>query len=251
MLRPLAFAVSLALSAAVCAPAAAQTPPAAKPLRTLVYSLEYSDTTRSEEFVSGLASGSGPSASGPIMGRAETERTASHGDAGTLTANVVAATPDGGLVVDASFAGKDVSQPVVRVAVFPDGRLGVPPGSPLLPAVAHILPLLARGIVAGRTIDVGSTWAMDVPPPIKGTETFKVTAINGNVATFAIALHETVPGPRGFDESGDATAVYDTTKLRPNRVDFTLVSRHTVGTDEYVSTNSRLTVTLVSDTFGM
>ncbi len=51
MLRPLASAVSLALSAAVRMPAVAQTPPAPmKPLRTLVYALEYSETSRSEEY---------------------------------------------------------------------------------------------------------------------------------------------------------------------------------------------------------
>ncbi len=141
------------------------------------------------------------------MGRATTERTDSHSDKGTLTANVVAATPDGGLVIDASFAGNDVSQPVVRVAVFPDGRLGVPPDSRLLPAVARILPLLARGIVAGRTIDVGST--MDVPPP-GGAPNVQSDGPRRQRCEFAIALHETIPG-RGFDESGDATAVYDTT----------------------------------------
>jgi len=249
MLRLLALAVPLSLVAGVGSPVAAQTPAPLKPLRTLVYSLQYTENSRSEESVSGMASGSGASP-GRATGRAATERTGSHDDAGTFTANVVAATQDGGLVIDTSFAGKDYSQPVIRVAVLKDGRLGVPPNAPLSPAVAHILPLFARGIVADRTINVGATWVFDAPAPAKGTETFKVTAVNGDVATFSIALHEMIPGPRGFDESGDAMAVYDTAKQRPNRVDFTIIARHTVGTDQYVATNSRLTATLVSDTFG-
>ena len=184
-----------------------------------------------------------------LYGNATTKRTANVDDSGTITANVVAFSGDGGLVVDASFAGKSATQPPVRVAIFRDGALSYAPGADLAPEVARVLPLLARGIVAERDVSVGSTWTIPSAPPAKGASTYHVTAVNGDTATFGIDIDVSVPGPKGFDEHGKATAVYDTARLCPTRYDLTATSRHTPTMDQYVTSNAHLTATLVSDSF--
>jgi len=246
MLRPLAFALAAAFAASSAAAAAAPAATPTKALRTLVYSVRYSATSRNDEQTSGFT-GAGGAVS---VGSATTTRTATTADDGTLTVAVIAATADGGLVVDASFAGKKDAQPVIRVAILPDGRLSAPPGAELSPASRRVLPMLARGVVAGRRIETGATWAIEAAEPARGRETFRVTAVDGDIATLDIDVSDVVPGPRGFDEHGKLVAVYDTARLRPTKFTYTGTARHQAGLEQYVTMSLHLDATLVSDTFG-
>jgi hypothetical protein len=247
MIRMLSLATVFALAAAGAPSAgsaqAAQLP--AKPLRTLVYSVQFTAKTTNEEHTSGLSSESGALAAGS----ATTRRTSNVDDSGTLTAAVVAAPGDGGLVIDASFAGKATTQPPVRVAVYSDGRLTYAPGADLSPEAARLLPLLARGIVAERDVSPGSSWTIAAPPPLKGAYTYHVTAVDGDTASFGIDIDMSAPGPKGFDEHGKATAKYDTKRLCPTQFDYTGTSRHQPAMDQYVTTTAHLTAALVSDSF--
>jgi len=239
--RSLAIAITCALAAGGTAHAAEPT----KPLRTLVYSVQYTAQNRSDEQTSGFTgNGGGAGTAGGVV-----TRTSDVGDDGTLTIDVVAATADGGLVVDATYTGKTSVQPKLRFAIFPDGRLSVDPHATVSLESVYLLPLLARGLVAGRDVSLGSAWTVPAPPGTKGDGSYKVTGIDGNVATLAIVTTRTVTGPRGYDESDTATARYDTARLCPLSYDLSAVSRHTVGSDQYVSTNARLIASLVSDTF--
>jgi hypothetical protein len=243
MNRSLAFAAAALVAALVPAPAAAQTAPA-KPLRTLVYTVQFSARTTNEEQSSGLRPGAASA-----YGTATTQRVGNVDDSGTLTAAVVAATADGALVIDASYAGKTESQPPIRVAVFGDGRLSYAPEPPLSPEAARLLPLLARGVVADRDVSPGSWWTVPAAAPARGASTYRVTSAEGDVATFAIDVDVTVPGPRGYEEHGKATARYDTRKLCPTAFDYTATSRHQPSLNQYVTTSAHLVATLVSDTF--
>ena len=246
MLRSLVVVAALAAAALPSALGAQSPRPApARPLRTLVYAVQYSATTTNEEQNSGLGAGGGAA----LYGSATTKRTSNVSDSGTLTANVVAASSDGGLVIETSFAGQASAQAAVPVAVYPDGRLGFAAGTPLSPEAARVLPLLARGIVANRDVSPGSSWTVPFAAPVKGAYVYRVTALDGDVATFAIDLDMTVPGAQGFDEHGKATAQYDTKNLCPTRLDYTGVARHQPSMGQYVSTNAHLTATLVSDSF--
>lgn len=245
MIRRLALA-AIAVLAAAAAPVAggAQPPPAVKPLRTLVYSVQFTESTVNEERSGGF------SRTGVVpYGTATTKRGANVDDTGTLTASIVAASADGGLVVDVAFAGKTTTQPTIRVGLFRDGRLSYAPGAELSPQAARILPLLARGMIAERDVSPGSSWTVPAPPPIKGSYSYRVTTVDGDTATFAIDIETALPGPKGFDENGRATAVYDTARLCPTRYDLIATSRHQPAMDQYVTSNAHLTATLVSDTF--
>ncbi|HTW83785.1 MAG TPA: hypothetical protein VMD91_06950 [Candidatus Sulfotelmatobacter sp.] len=236
-----AAALACVLTAAPCAAAGAT-----KPLRTLVYDLHYTAFNRSNEQTSGFTGGGG----GAGTGGGDVERTSDIDDHGTLTIDVIAATQDGGLVVDTTYSGQNSMQPKLRVAIFSDGRLGMDPAA--LPSVAtlYLAPLLARGLVAGRNLDTGVTWTEPAQPGVKGDWNYKVTGIDGDVATLEVDATRSVAGPRGFDETDSETTRYDTTKLCPVAVDLTTTSHHVVATQsQYVMTKAHLTATLVSDTF--
>ena len=166
---------------------------------------------------------------------------------GKLTIAVIAATLDGGLVVDTAFAGAVNPQPTTRVAVYADGRLSYDPAHPLAPATARMLPLIARGFIAERDVAAGSTWSIPAPAPAKGSTTYKVQSSDGHLARIGIEGVWTVPGPTGFDESDQGVTTYATDVVSPLSYDLTARIHRQFGTDQSATTSAHLTATLVSD----
>jgi hypothetical protein len=240
------LSVTVLLLAAIAPVVGAEAP---KSLRTLVYAIAYAAQTRNEEHTSGFTG----KAVGPAIvaqGNAAVERIADVNDDGTLTIEVIAATSDGGLVVDATFAGKTTNQPPIRVAIFPDGRLSYDPRTPLSVEATHVLPLLARGVIAGRDVSPGSTWTTGVPyPSARGATIYHVTHVDGERAELAIDSEITESGPRGFSERGHGTATYATDRLCPLVYELQAQSRHQPTAEQYVTASAHLTARLVSDTF--
>ncbi|HEV2737075.1 MAG TPA: hypothetical protein VGU66_00720, partial [Candidatus Elarobacter sp.] len=170
-------------------------------------------------------------------------------DHGKLTIDVIAATQDGGLVVDAAFAGTTSVQPKTRVALYSDGRMSVDPAHPLAPAVQRMLPLIARGFIADRDVAAGSTWNVPAPAPAKGSTTYRVQSTDGRRARIAIEGVMSMPGPTGFDESDQATTTYATDISSPVSYDLTARIHRQLGIDQSMTTSAHLTATLVSDSF--
>jgi len=238
----LALAVAAALAAPLAAAAAGEP---AKPMRTLVYSVQLSTTTKNEEQTSGFTGGGG----GSSMGHGSVARTSEASDDGSLTIEVIGATPDLGLVVDAVFAGKNSHQSAIRVAIFPDGHLSYDPAKQLSVEAARLLPLLARGLLNGRDVAPGTTWKTDAPEPAKGATTYRIIDVHGMQATIGIESDIKVPGPRGYDEQDQGKTTYATDRVCPVIVDLQARSRHSPSADQYVITSMHLTASLVSDSF--
>lgn len=241
MLRHVVIAMGVLAASTASARAADPTP-----IRTLIYSVTITETTRNEEHTSGFRDG-GRGAT-PI-GSARVDRQSSVADEGTLTVKVIAATGDGGLAVDASYAGKNSNQPVVRIAIFPDGRLTYNPSAEVSIATLRVLPLLARGLTAERNVSPGSVWSTSVPVPASGTIAYRVDHVDGEKATLAIQSHAVMPGPRGYIEDGVATALYATDRLCPISYQLDALAHHQPDVDQYVTVNDRIRAELVSDTF--
>ena len=243
-----ALVAAFALAIVSVAPATASdgTAAALKPLRTLVYSVDLTARNSNEEKTSGFL----PGDLGAIMaGSATVKRLANVSDSGTLTISVVAATADGGLAVDASFAGKASSQAPIRVAILSDGRLLYDPKTELAPETFRILPLLSRGFVAGRDVSPGSSWTVGAPAPVRGSTTYTVISLQEDQATLSIESDLKLLGPQGYEEHDNGTAKYATDRLCPIMYDIMARLRHQPSSEQYVTTNAHLTATLVSDTF--
>ena len=240
------LAFSVAAAVACSAPLAASGADAPiTPLRTLVYSVQVSTLTKSEEQTSGFNAGG----NGGSIGHGAVARSAEASDDGSLTVNVIGATPDLGLVVDAAYAGKNTHQPAIRVAIFPDGRLGYDPARQLSLEAARILPLLARGLLNGRDLAAGATWKTDAPEPAKGVMTYRIIDVRGTQATIGIEAELKVPGPRGYDEQDQSKTTYATDRVCPVIVDLQARTRHSPSGEQYVTTSVHLTASLVSDSF--
>ena len=240
----LALAAAVAFAAPLAA-SAADAPAPVKIMRTLVYSVQYSAVTKNEEQTSGFSGAGG----GVSMGHGSVARSSEVSDDGSLTVDVVGATPDLGLVVDASFTGKNSSQPPVRVAIFPDGRLSYDPSKPLSVEATRILPLLARGLLNGRPVEIGSTWKTEVGAPAKGATTYRILDVHGTQATIGIESDVKVPGPQGYDEQAQAKTTYATDRVCPVIVDLQARSRHSPSAEQYVTTSTHVTASLVRDSF--
>ena len=229
MRRLLALGVLVALAAPTAALAAPDAP--VRVLRSLVYDVSYAAHTRHDKKTSGFNVAMDGS------------------DSGRLTIDVIAATPDGGLVVDVAYSGKLNNAPKMRVALYPDGRLTADPTKTLGPEALHILPLLARGFMADRTVQVGASWTVQAPPPAKGATTYRVSGIDGPNATIALEGSISVGGVNGFDESDRGTTTYATDLISPLSYDLNSHIRRQLASDETITTDAHLVAKLISDNF--
>jgi len=247
-------AASLSGTALAAPPTAAQPAAPAKPLRTLVYDVSYTAHTLHEQKTSGFNSsfGNGMQSAGNV-GVGAGNGTAAAGldgdHTGTLTIDVVAATKDGGLVVDTSFNGSVATSGKTRIAIFPDGRLSAPPTAEIGPETLHILPLLARGFFATADMAPGATWVGHEPPPATGSTTYRVEKLDGTLATIGVEGTVTATGINGFRESDHGTTVYATDLDDPTSLDLLTHIERTPSMGELLTTDGHLVVRLVSDTF--
>ncbi len=219
---------------------------APKTLRTLTYDVAYTLQTTRDSRVSGLTGGA---PHGQESGRAAVQRGFIANDHGTLRVDVIAAPADGSLVVDASYEGREVKQPPLRIAIFPDGSLSYDPKRLLSAQARRVLPLLARGVLADHDVSPGSSWTTPLPKPANGTTTYTVSHREDTRATIAIAADFIVPGPAGYEEHDDGTTTYATDVLCPVTYDARFRIREQLNPDQLESSDSHVTATLVSDTF--
>ncbi len=227
---------------------AARAADAPKPLRVLVYDVAYSTSTLRHEQTSGFTS-SPNGTMGSIAGSGSVDRRFGSDDSGRLTVAVIAATADGGLVVDVSYAGKSTSQPVVRVAILRNGDLSFDPKTPLLGAATGLLPFLSRGLIAERNVNPGSSWIVQAAAPATGATTYRVVTLEGERATLELDSSITVKGASGFAEATQGKAVYATDVLSPLSLDLHSIIRRDVSVEQADTIDARLVATVVSDTF--
>jgi hypothetical protein len=244
--RSLPFAVVLLLASVVPANSEDAATRSTTPLRTLTYDVAYSLQTYQDTHVSGLTGGQ-PHAM--ETGRAAVQRGFVSNDRGTLQIEVVAAPADGTLVVDATYTGREAKQPAVRVVIFPDGTLSYDPQRQLAAQARQLLPLLARGLLAERDVSPGSSWTTPISKPAQGATTYRVTKRDDTRATIVVAADITVAGPDGFEEHDDGTATYALDVLCPVSYDVRRRLRRQITPERLESTDSRVTATLVSDSF--
>lgn len=217
---------------------------ASKPLRVLVYDVNYTTTTLRREHTSGFTEGGTSVTTSGIV-----DRRFGGDDAGTLTVAIVAATQDGGLVADVTFSGKEKSQPVVRVAILQDGRLSYDPRLSLSGPAIALLPFLARGLVAERDVNPDSSWTIQAKAPSTGTTTYKVVSLDADVATIDVTSTVSVRGRDAYAESVTGRTAYAVDKLSPLSLELNGTTRRDVNMGESETTEIHLSAKLHSDSF--
>jgi hypothetical protein len=170
---------------------------------------------------------------------------------GTIVCDVVAATSDGGLVVDISEEMTERVAPRMRVAIAPNGHLSYPPTPPLFEEEVALLRLLARSVVGAETRDIGSSWTVEDNGKGYGFKT-----------TYHVVAHQTANDLRldlngeyhqdGLDNLTGALQgklAYDQSKLVPVTASLDSQARRETP-DGYRVVRMAISLMLVEDSFG-
>ena len=184
-LRTVAWLTLLALLAAGAqAVRASESPPPLPSLRHLAFAVdvgvkdEYEKqmqtTPRVMEGASKRSVGRGAQVLPPDQRMAAYERRLK----GRILCDIVAATADGGLVVDVSEQGAERVGPAIRVAIEPNGHLNYAPSPPLFEEESALLHLLARSVVGSQPHAVGASWTVeDIGKGYASKTQFRVGAV--------------------------------------------------------------------------
>jgi hypothetical protein len=237
------------LGAAVCAafallpvpvPADTAPLPALKVLRHLTFAIDVDVERRTDTNVSGIG--------GPPSGIASNTGTAlGHG---TIAVDVVAATGDGGIVLDISEDTDARKFGTVRAAVL-GSTVSYDASKDVSLEEREVLRLLSRSFVKDGEIAVGTAWTAQAQGNGDSeSTTYTVTALDADTKTIDIAVAGTMAqkGADGFDGTTSGSVRYDMGTLVP--LQFSLhVRKRTQPLGQVVTVDTKLTATLTSDSF--
>ena len=205
--------VPLAVAALVAGPAAsvdaegaaATSAAPVKVLRRMQFAIEFGESSATETKVSGLEGG----------GSTSGHSTDSNGDVnarGTITVEVVAASSDGGLVVDVSENAASRDATPVRVGILDDNVMYDPKRN-VTEEERTLLRYLARGFVKPTELAKGTTWQSTSPAKgVTDETTYSVTAVDPDAKTVALDFKGStnVVGVNGFTANTQGSMTYDT-----------------------------------------
>ena len=167
---------------------------------------------------------------------------------GRIVCDVVAASSDGGLVVDISEDATERAAPPVRVAVEPNGHLSYSPSTTVFEEEAALLRLLARSIIGSQPHDVGASWVVEDNGKGYGSKTtFRVTAVQA-ADDLRLDLDQQYHQD-GIDGSVQGKVAYDQSKLVPRTATFGAQARRETP-DGYRVVSMDIRLSLVEDSFG-
>ncbi len=248
------------LVAAPLAAGAAGAPAAARPLRTLSFSvdvhvLELRETpgegiqgTRPAVVVKGRMVGG---STNNATGNGDRTRGASLKATGSIDVDVISATDDAGLVVDVAENALERMRPKVRIVIAPDGAMFFDPKNAvnLTEEEIAVARWLARGFYGDHPTEPGTAWTVD--QSANGhvdLEHYRVVARDAHNVTLEYALEEKVPGATGYAATREGSLVYDTAYIVPVKATFQSESRRQVG-PAYETTRTSVTLALTADSF--
>jgi hypothetical protein len=249
-----------ALVAAPAAAGAAGATTAARPLRTLSFSVDVRVSellatpgegihgTRPAVVVKGRMVRGNTS---PTSGSGERTRGATLKATGSIDVDVISATDDAGLVVDVTENALERMRPKVRIVLSPDGAVFYDPrnAANLTEEEIAVVRWLARGFYGDHPTEPGTMWTVD--QSANGhvdLEHYRVVAHDAHNVTLDYALEEKVPGATGYAATREGSLVYDTALIVPLKATFQSDSRRQVGA-AYETTRTSVTLALTADSF--
>jgi len=212
------------------------------PLRHLAFDLALEITYVNQQ--GGLRDVADPTGGGTV----ETQRGETHQS--TIVCDIVAANPDGDLLVDVSETGVERSAPVSRLVLHLDGTYEMLVNQrPLTEEEAALVPFLARGYIGPQSHPLNDSWEVDGKLDKFTSKTkFHVTAVKTETEAIAFDEEYAFSGAEGFTGVGHGDVDYDPGKLVPERVGLFLTMRlQQMGHDTTV--RYRANYTLKEDSF--
>jgi hypothetical protein len=217
-------------------------------LRHLVYKVSIGWTGRAEEHREDGLQAIRPGPGAARQNDAMTVAARAHED-GRIVADVVAATLDGGLVVDISEDAQSRTRHVVRVGIHSNGRLDYPPDAEVSEEEGDLLRLLARGI-APPHIEEGSMWNIDETGSDYVWRTnFRAVEIRAlDDVHIEMQSSLTSHGVGGVNVTSSGRVVYDPTKVVPLNVQLDTKTRRQTAS-AVTTTDLAISLELLEDSF--
>jgi hypothetical protein len=258
MAKPLlACAVLAALCAAPAPSRAAEL--VLHPVRTLVYDLAITvgnvrktpqEERQSPAYIPRRASNIAPPPT-RRQGQGEATSTGAMEAKGSIIVDVMAATADGGLVIDLTETATGRNRAKVRFAVTGDGAVTYDPKEVMNVSQEEIALArwLARGFYGEHPTERGTEWTVDQSSNgLSASEHYRVTAAADNRVTLEYALEEKSAGAASYGEIRLGSLVYDTALVVPLQATYQGEARRELF-GAFDKTTTSVTLTLRSDTF--
>ncbi len=211
-----------------------------KVLRHLKYDVVYGYHSTSDTKVSGF----GGDVSGTSSGAGPSDQRT-----GTITADIVAATADGGLVADV-FEEAPKRTPTVRFGVT-DEKMFFDQSAAIDEEEPEFVHYLARDLVKPTDLQVGTTWTDKIEADkVSGLMTYRVSTLDADAKTVVIDIsgNSNSNGMSTVSSTMNGSMTYDIASSVPRRLSVT--TRSLIHAGQTVTTKStQLTATLVEDSF--
>ncbi len=212
-----------------------------KPLRTLTYDLEMTVGNVREIRVDAIGTaGSGITNTGAALE-----------SRGSISVDVIAATADGGLVVDVWENASNRSHAKVRVAIAKSGAVVYDPkqGDNVTVEEYALLGWLGRGFYAAPADPPGTAWDTDATVQgVTGKNHYRVVSVDGDVVKLDCKTEQRASGANSFDMTRTGTLEYDMKMSAPRSANYQEIN-HSQRLGHYDTTNVSVSLKLTSDTF--
>lgn len=222
------------------------------PFRHMVFNYECGITSVFEQKTSGLQTVTGSQGGGGMVGvgGSATQRSNSSTiDRGTIVADVLSATADGGLVLETTDNGRERRWPRTKLGIREDGALLLSNAADLSEEQRVLVVFLARGFLAADP-EVGRVWR-SAAPAAKNTSdvtTYTITAVEDPIVRLAVDRSAFDHGIRSFDLHQTGTADYDWRKSVPRAAKLRTVL-HSERADGLTTVTTDVTLALTEDSF--
>lgn len=177
-----------------------------------------------------------------------TEQTASTGDRGTITADVVAVQQDSGLVVRISEQGRGTrsAEPAMCV-VYGNGQLICDQSKKINEEEYTLLRLLGRNFINHAVIDAHNNWTYSTTgPDVDETNTYHIDRDDNGILAITLSRNLHVKGAQGYTASTDGHVKYDEAMSVPRNVSEDTVTRYE-GAQSYRRNEQQISLDLTSD----
>jgi hypothetical protein len=218
---------------AVPSPTAPSAVPSTAPIRTLQYTVAVTVSQTRE--TSGSSSG-------------RTLTSGGYEAKGTISVDVLAATLDGGLLVDTTENAAGRVQGKTIVSIGGDGRLSydAKQQAPLTDEQTALLRWLSRTFYADRSTDPGTAWSVDLTAgATKGVERYRVISNDDGKVALEYRLEANGSTPSTYTVMRSGNIVYDTKLTVPVQVSYRGDQRDRGG----AMTTTSVAINLTADSF--
>ena len=193
-----------------------------------------------------MTAGGGPGVTGTGMQRSNVSVI----DKGTIVADVLAASNDGGLIIETSEVGRETKKPHTKVGVRADGAVMSAPNADLSDEERYLVAFMARNFLPGTTVQVGQTWRQEVggDKSTSDVTTYKVTGIDDQLVHLAVDRVASSRSVKPFDLHMTGTVDYDAKLVVPTsaKLHGILRSQNTQG---YTTVTSDIVLAIAEDSF--